>query len=246
MAETTPTKSKRDLTRERLANKYPDRNFDDEEELFGAINDDYDSYDNDLAGYREREQTLSDMFTSDPKSASFLTAWRKGGDPVTELIRIYGKDEIMDAINDPDRLEELSAANKDFVERVAKEKELDEQYQQNLAASLEEMGRIQEAQGLSDEDLDAAMEWLLGIVGDAVLGKFAPETIEMAIKALHHDTDVAEASATGEVRGRNANITDKLRKSQRGDGMPNMGGKNGSGAQKRRGSSIFSMAEEAL
>lgn len=246
MAETTPTKSKRDLTRERLANKYPDRNFDDDEELFGAINDDYDSYDNDLAGYREREQALSDMFTSDPKSASFLTAWRKGGDPVTELIRIYGKDEIMDAINDPDRLEELAAANKDFVERVAKEKELEGQYEQNLAASLDEIERIQQERGIGDEDIDAAIHLLVGVAGDAVVGKFSPETIDMALKALHHDTDVAEADATGEVRGRNAKITDKLRKAKSGDGMPTMGGKNGSGTHQRRNNSIFAMAEEAM
>ena len=39
-------KGKRELLTERLRNKYPEKDFSDEENLFGQISDDYDDYDN--------------------------------------------------------------------------------------------------------------------------------------------------------------------------------------------------------
>ena len=44
--------------------------------------------------------------------------------------------EIKDAIDDPERLEAIAEANKEYVERVAESKKLDEEYQANLADSL--------------------------------------------------------------------------------------------------------------
>lgn len=245
MATENTTLSNRDRTLERMRGRYPDKAFDDDEALYGQINDDYDNYDKSLSQYKENEQALSDMFAKDPKSAQFLTNWRKGGNPVTELIRTYGKDDILDAINDPERLEEIAKANQEFVDRVAKEQELEGQYQQNLEASLSELDRIQEENGLSDDDVNAAMSWLIGIVGDAVLGKFSPETIEMAIKAVNHDADVTAAAHEGEMMGRNAKIEERLRKNKKGDGLPTMGGKNNGTSRQNSRPSIFSLASEA-
>ena len=82
MPKNTEVKSNRDRYMERLKTKYPDKEFADDEALFGQTNDDYDSYDNELSGYREREKALSDLFASNPRSAAFLTDWRKGEDPI--------------------------------------------------------------------------------------------------------------------------------------------------------------------
>ena len=54
MAEEKQVKSRRDQFGERLKKKYPDREYADDEALFGQINDDYDEYDNKLSGYEER------------------------------------------------------------------------------------------------------------------------------------------------------------------------------------------------
>ncbi len=236
-AENQKVKSKRDLVKERLLSRYPDANFDDDEAVSGLILDDYDKYDSDIAGYQEREQSFADMFSRDPRSASFLTSWRNGGDPVTELVRQFGTD-IKDAIDDPERQEEIAAANKDFVERVAKEKELDETYNKNLAESLESISTLQQQNGLTDDQVDEAMSFILTIVKDAVMGKFTPETIDMAMKAINHDADVAMADHAGEVRGKNGKVEEKLRQRKQGDGMPNLDGKNGNGGQQRQRKSL--------
>lgn len=227
MAETVEEKnrSKRDIAMERLASRYPDREFADDEAVFGQINDDYDSYDRQLAGYQEREKTLGDMFSADPRSARFLTDWRNGGDPVVMLVRQFGTD-IKDAIDDPERQEEIAAANKEYVERVAKEKGLEQEYQANLQASLENLAQYQQQTGMSDEALDEAMAFIVSMTKDAIMGKFSPETIDMAVKALNHDADVQMAGEDGEVRGRNARIDEKLRGRAKGDGVSVLAGKN--------------------
>ena len=81
---------------------------------------------------------------------------------------------------------------------------------------------------MTDEEIDKVMQFVVSIVRDGVLGKFSPETIEMARKALNHDADVTRANLEGEVKGRNEKIEEKLRKSKKGDGTAALDGKNGS------------------
>lgn len=231
--ENQEIKSKRQSMTERLQSRYPDKDFSDDEVLMGQIYDDYDGYDKDIAGYQEREKAFSDMFTSDPRSARFLTDWRNGEDPVIGLVRQFGTD-IKDAIDDPERQEAIAAANKEFVERVAKEKELEETYQQNLDESLKMLDELQQSKGYSDDQVDAAMAFLIGIVKDGVMGKFSPESIDMALKALNHDQDVATANQEGLVQGKNTKVEQTLRKPKQGDGTASLGGGNARAASKPR------------
>lgn len=224
MSENEAVKSKRDMAMERLRAKYPDDQFDDDEQLFGRINDDYDQYDSELAAYKDRESKFSDLFTSDPRSARLMMDWKDGDDPAVALIRLYGQD-IKDALDDPDKQEAIAEANKEYMDRAAKEKQYEEEYTANLSESLRQLEIVQQEHGLSDEQVDQAMEWLVTIAKDVMMGKFNLETIQMAIKAQNYDNDVAQASAEGEVRGKNTKVTEHLRKPSRGDGTPRLDGK---------------------
>ena len=219
-------KSKRELMTERLKSRYPDKDFSDEESFFGQISDDYDEYDKNLSRYQEHEKAFSDMFTRDPHSAAFMHKWREGGDPVVELVRQFGT-EIKDAIDDPERLDAIAEANKEFVERVAKEKELEEMYSKNVNESLKAIDDYQQQYGVSDDDIDKAMALLVSVANDAVMGKFSPESIEMALKAINHDADVTAANQEGVVQGKNTKIEEKLRTKKKGDGTANLDGTNG-------------------
>lgn len=228
MPKNTEVKSNRDRYVERLRTKYPDKEFADDEALFGQINDDYDGYDKELSDYKEREKTLSDMFASNPRSAAFLTEWRKGEDPVVALVRKFG-DDFKAALEDPEKQEALAAANKEFAERIAKEKDYEGEYQKNLNETLSTLETMQQEEGLTDEDIDSAMDFLVGIVRDGIMGKFTRESVAMALKAIRHDSDVEQADLEGEVRGRNTKIEEKLRKGSKNDGTANLGSKNGGG-----------------
>lgn len=233
MPTNTEVKSNRDKYTERLKSKYPDREFADDEALFGQINDDYDNYDKQLSDYQGREKALSDLFASNPRSAAFLTDWRKGEDPIVSLVRRFGSD-FKDALEDPEKQEALAAANKEYAERIAKEGEFEEQYQKNIAETYATIEKVQQEQGYTDEEIDQAMEFLISIMKDGILGKFSSESIAMAIKAIKHDSDVEQADHEGEVRGRNTKIEEKLRKDKKTDGTANLAGKNGGGGAARQ------------
>ncbi len=232
MAENEEVKSKRDLTLERLRGKYPEDTFDDDEQVFARINDDYDNYDKELAGYKEREGAFSDMFTSDPRTARLMMDWKNGDDPAVALLRMYG-DDIKEAIDDPEKQEAIAEANKEYMERVAKEKQYEDEYSANLAKSLTEMEAVQQELGLTDDQVDETMSSIIAVAKDAMMGKFLPETIKMFVKAKNYDDDVARAEAEGEVRGKNTRVKEELRKPAQGDGTPQLAGKNGNKAAAR-------------
>lgn len=243
-SETPPKKSKRDMLRERLSKKYPDKNFDDDEAFAGQVSDDYDDYDKRLADYQKNEQAIGDMFATDPRATSFLMEWKDGSDPVVALVRTLGKD-IVDAADDPARQEEIAKANKEYIERVNKSKELDNEYETNLQESLQTLADAQKQNGWSDEQIDNAFQQLFQIVDDAVMGKFSPETLQLVMNAQNYNQDIATAQQEGEVKGRNAKIEEKLRKAKSGDGTPQLNGKNGKVQRSPTQQSIFALASQA-
>ena len=244
MSEIARVKNNKERYTERLKKKYPDRNFDDDEVLFEQVNADYDSYDKELEDYRANEKALADMFMSDPKSAAFFTRWSKGSDPVEVLVELYG-DDFRDALDDPEKLKGIMEANKKFAEKVAKEKEYEDAYNKNIEETKKNIDIVQSREGLSDDDIDNAMEFLIGVMTDGILGKFSVETISMAIKAIKHDDDVALADREGEVRGRNEKIIEKIKRSEQGDGITNLSGAGAPVPMEKKKKSIFDLAREA-
>lgn len=246
MAENYEVKSRRDQQLDRLRKKYPDKKFEDDEEIYGQISDDYDQYEQELEGYKGREKTLSDMFAADPRSAQFLTDMHKGVDPIVGLIRNFGV-EIKDVLDDPDKQAEIAEANKEYVDRVAKSEAYDQEYSTNMDKTLEDLRNFQSERGLSDEQIDEVVSFLLGIIRDGVMGKFSRETLGLALKALNYDMDVTTAGEEGRVAGRNDKIVENLRKADKGDGNAPLGGKNGApSSSRRKAPSMFDLANEAM
>ena len=145
MAENDGVMSRRDQHLERLRNKYPDKKFEDDEEIYGQISDDYDQFEQDIDSYKGREKAMSDMFAADPRSAQFLADMHKGNDPVLGLVKNFGL-EIKDVLDNPDMQDKIAEANKEYVERVAKSKQLDEEYEKNMDATLETLRQFQAEQ----------------------------------------------------------------------------------------------------
>lgn len=236
--------SKRDRHIGRLREKYPDKSFENDDEIYGQISEDYDNYEKELGGYREREKALSDMFASDPRSAEFLTEMSKGGNPVLSLLKNFGPD-IKEAIDDPEKMQELADAWAEEQQRIAQSKQLDDEYAENLPKSLEALQKFQEERGLTDEQTDEIIFHLINIVRDGVMGKFSPEMFDLMTKAINHDEDVADAQEEGEVAGRNQKVTEKLRKSKNGDGLAPLNGKNNQQGSRKQDMDIFDIANMA-
>lgn len=234
LAETPAVaKSKRDAYVERLKTKYPDRQYDDDEALFGQAGDDYDEYENQLNGYKEREDKISDMFSKNPRSAQFFVDMANDRDPWIAVVERLGSDGVLELINDPEKKAAYEEANKAYIERLAKEKELEAEYNKNIVESqkLREQLDTQYGEAIVDE----ALSVLDQICKDAIMGKITPETFDMALKVVRHDADVDNARSEGEIAGRNAKIEETMRKPSEGDGMPAMGGSSVTPTTKKKG-----------
>lgn len=245
MAEDKEIKSGRDRIGERLKKKYPEKEYADDETLFGQINDDYDEYENELSGYKEREGKFSDLLANNPQSAQFISDLANGRDPWASLIERIGIDGVKEMLEDPSKIEAFAASNKEYVERVAKQKSLEDEWGKNMKETLTMLEQKRDELGLTDEQIDAAADWIKEVTNDAVLGIIKPETLEMALKAINHDADVITAGEEGEIRGKNAKAEAQLRKPQRGDGVPTLAGANNAPAPSRNKGSIFDIADGA-
>lgn len=221
--ENADVKSAKQTFVERMKEKNPEYNADDEEAMFGGINSDYDNYDKEIATYKDREGKLVAMMEKDPRSSAFLAAWADGEDPVISLVKQFGT-EIADAIDDPEKTEEIAAANKEYLDRVARSKQLEDDYNTNLQSTIEILGKFQAENGYSEDEMDNGLQQLSTIVGDFIQGKIDPSTLSLIFKANNYESDMEDAQRKGEVTGRNQRIKEMLRK-PKGDGVGDIASK---------------------
>lgn len=234
--------SRRDAFRKRFAEMHPDVNADDEEAFYGGLMDDYDKSAADLGRYKENDEKLTELFASDPRSATFLTAWADGKDPTVEFVRRFGG-ELKEALDDPEKLDALAEADREYTARVAKNRQLEAEYDKNIEASKAAIAKVQEEDGVSDEEMDAAIEKLAGrggIFENLIMGRISEETVRLMLKAVNYDGAVEDAARNGEVRGRNTQIVEKLKKRQEADGVPSLGG----GKAEDRGPSRYGVLDQ--
>lgn len=231
--------SKKELLSQRMKDKYPDVNFDDDENLFGRINDDFDGFDNLIKDYKDRESKLAALFSDDPRSAEFLMNWMRGENPMVQLVKTFGTMGLKNMLEDENMLEEVAKANTEYLQKVAKAQELEEQFEKNIEQSLKDVETLNE----SEEDIDNAVNWITRLVTEAQMGIYKPENIQMAIKAINYDRNIEEVAYEAEVRGRNAKIEEKMR--QLGDGTPQLGSRNIKVKTTPKQGSIFDIAQEA-
>ena len=246
MAENNPVRSRREQHIERLRKKYPEKQFEDDEAIFGQISDDYDQFEEENQTMKDREKSMSDMFRANPNAAFFLNDMREGKDPVMSLVRRLGM-EVKDVLDDPAMQDKIEEANKEYLERVAKSRQLDEEYDKNMEVTLNKtLPEYQQQHNLSDEEIDSIGAAWIQIIREGIMGTLSPETIALIANGINHDTDVANAQEEGEVAGRNAKITENLRKSKKGDGLQTLNGRNGTPSQNgNKSKSIFDLAREA-
>lgn len=221
--DTQQVKTKRELALERLQSRHPDSQFADDEDIFGQIGEDYEDYDKRIAGYQERETAFSNMFGSDPRTANFLMDWKNGKDPLIEFVRRFGKD----ALEDETKLEEIAAANKEFLERIAENEALEKEYQENVTKSLDLASAFEQKNGLSEEEGNKLLDLIAKISKEYITGVITEETLLLALKAVNHDSDVDDAGREGEARGANKKIDEKLRKKGKTDTVPAVQGQSG-------------------
>lgn len=205
---------------------------DDDEALYGALEEDAAADEEELGSLRTRDQQMNEFLSQNPRGASLIASMRRDGNPVGQLVEDYGEDMVA-SMSDPEVRKSIVAAEARRLEKIAKDKE----FADMAAANLEKSKAAR--QELIDEGYDEAEvdDAITGIVDRAVrnlMSDISREDIEGYLNLQNRDADLADAESRGEVKGRNANIGRELnqRKSQT-DGMPAMATGGGRSGQKQ-------------
>ncbi len=213
------TKTKRDLTLEKLKARHPDTDYADDEAIYSAINDDYDADQKSIEGYKANEKAMADWMGNDPKSATFLQSMKQGTNPWLGLVRNYGEDGI-DYLTDPDNADAIAEANDKYLKDVADGNKLQEEYDKNFPESLKLFDKLDDKYG--EEAVNEAIGACFLTMENVLKGKFTEDMITSYIKAKNHDTDVEDAAHEGEVRGKNNKHVENLQLRKKGDGTADL------------------------
>lgn len=219
-SEKQEVKTKKQLFLERLMAKRPELNIEDEESIYGSINDDYDAYDGELNGYKENEGKLLNAFNKDPRIASLFLAITKEENPLLYLIDNFGQDDIRAALDDPEMKDKIVEKHNAYLERQLKNSKMEEEAKKNIIASLDALESAKEELNCSDEDADKAFELFAQIQEDAIVDKITKETWAIILKGVTHDADMENAAHEAEIRGRNSKIDREKKKTTTPENMP--------------------------
>lgn len=209
-----------------MADNFTDRQFTDDEEMYGQLSEDYaDAKSNaDILG------KLDGALASNPKNADYLRSIIRGEDPVMRYLEEYGEDALAELQTEEGK-KKAADAHKRYLATVAKNKELDDAYAANLKESQAMLDGFRAEGKYQPEQIDKALDLIQETYDGILQGKLTRNVLEMALNAVGHDADVKTAADEAEVRGRNANIQATRKKAGQGDGMPSVNG--GSKPQKK-------------
>lgn len=216
VSEEAPHKSNREIFMDGYMTRYPDDDIEDEEVIFGRINDDMNGY-NDLK--KENEQ-IKQLFIDNPQYAEMFADAREGRPFLTSFIERFGEEAISAALKDPEKAKEIGEANSKFIERAAMDKKRDEETPKNVQSSLDAISTYQQENGLSDEEITELWNKAIDIVVNGINGNIPVEFIDILYKSKNHDNDVKNAAEEAEIRGRNAQIEEKLAEPSPYNNMP--------------------------
>lgn len=201
-------KSKKDTFRERFSKRYPDIDMEDEESYYGAGNDLLDKYD----GYEESTGKMRERISKSPVFAEMIVAAGKQDDfdPIVWMVQNKGLD--LKAISeDEEYAQKLADAHNTYLEKLAKQDEIEKQMADNMPASVEAIRAKATELGLTDDQSEEVLGKLYAVMDDLIVGKIDPAMFEMMAKGMNYDTAVAEAKEEGVAQGLNTKVNDTLR-----------------------------------
>lgn len=203
-SDTLPQTS-RGVIVERLIKHFPEKNFDNDDELFATLA----AFDADLDERFERlrnDQTkLAHLFTSNPKMAAFISSVIEGEDPLISCVRLFGGD-VLECVHDENRMMQLRKENEAYMERVKEVQKAQKEIDENWKLSEKSINRFKEAKGMSDEEMEIFMEKVCHLCEHVFMCDFSFDVLDTLFKGVNYDTDIDIAEQTGEVKGRNQRI----------------------------------------
>lgn len=222
-------KTAKDLFKERLQAKYPEKDFSNEDELYTTSMEGYDKEHEAMKDVKAKNSALMERMMADPKAAAALAEFLDGKPLPVALKKYFNEDEL--AMQEGEQgYEEYLEAIKERTEREAGNQQAQQEYEANLEASRANVEAFAQEKGMSPEEFDTFMEQATDkTIAPLLKGNITPELLEILYKGMNYEADVAQAQEVGRIAGKNEKITE-TRRTKKADGLPGANGGGGSAA----------------
>lgn len=212
----------------RMKERYPDRNFDSidgqnspnslEQAILETMTEN-ESRISELSGLEEKTSLLTELFNKSPRSARFLNALARTGNPAVAIREAFGQ-EAYDAFKEGDASEMIASIEAEDAKLRAENEQYEAEKTANLQASFENLDKWGDSKGLNEDQKVEVFMRFYNILSDALMGIYSEDLFEMGWKADHYNEDIESARHEGEVAGRNANIKERMSRRQASESMP--------------------------
>lgn len=213
----------------KLREKYADMDWENDPEAPYRAMDSYDTEMNGKLGkYAKSQEAINNVLLKDPKFAMALHDASKGVNPSLALVKHYGKEALM-AADDPALAEQFAKSNQEYLDNMARSKQIEEQQNANMEESIANMEEFSAEYELTEEQAENFAEMLFQLADDILMGRLSKEMLVREWLGLNHQQDILEAYGRGVKDGSNKKIQTES-KANLGDGIPSI--KSGSGNTK--------------
>lgn len=214
--EETPKKSNRDTFMERYKADYPDDNYEDEEAMYGRMNERNAAYDR----LKTNDDNFRKLVNEHPEYGGMVADMMEGKNFIESFLARFSDEDITAARNDPEMAKKLADAQAEYLKGIEDSKKLREEGDANIQVSLQELSSYCNDNGIDEEGATTLWGKCLDFAGNVLKGIFTKELFDLVNKGMNHDNDVAAAREEGEIAGHNAKVQTQMAKGQGPEGIP--------------------------
>ena len=197
---------KRDELMHKLSQWYPDADLSNDDAIFGATIRHIKRLDDELEKRKKRDREFIDLIERDPVIGSLLRELYSGKEKnAARLIRkLFGRDL---STLDEKELDEADAYARERVKEQLEREKITALQDKNWEKSMPILMDFCKEVGIRDEAIPAFLDFIFDAGDKIILCKpFDRPMLEMFYKAMHYDSDLADAEQRGRIRGVNERI----------------------------------------
>lgn len=215
-------KTGRALLIERLRAAYPDQetDYEDDDAFYSGLENMYNDNEKRVKDLTEGNKRLAEALAREPEAGLFLSQVMEGTPVLTAITNAYG--DVLKAVEGDEQ--SMNEFNAGMQSRRESEKELADikmRQEQNAEKFSQVISDFLDKKGLDEKGRQDFADYTSNLVDKIYTFEFDEPTLEAIWQAMNYASDVKDAEAMGEVRGRNANI-EMQRRSMTSDGVPQL------------------------
>lgn len=209
-------KSNKETFMDRYKTDYPDDNYEDEEAMYGRMNERNAEYDR----MKQNDDNFRKLVNDHPQYGSMFVDAMDGKDFIESFLGRFSKDDIMAAYDDPEMAKKLADAQAEYLKNQEDSKKLKEEGEANVQESIKRLNAYCEAKGIDEEGANKIWGACIDFYVNGLKGIFTDDVFDIVSKGMSHDEDVEAARQEGELAGHNAKVQTQLAKGKGPEGIP--------------------------